>query len=154
LAKIAYTYPSLNATLTAYTPPVAPSNSESDTDHILKLGFFAPSTTGQEIWHGILTSPSLFASSQKKMLKLHLDPQGAVWHLGFSVEGSDEDAEITIVLVPATPGPKVQVNRPVVADKDGKAEGEGEEKTFLQKYWWAIALFLVVQVVMGGGGEK
>lgn len=26
--------------------------------------------------------------------------------------------------------------------------------TSFDRYWWAIALFLVVQVVMGGGGEK
>lgn len=148
LAKITYTYPSLNASLSSYTPP----SSLSDVDSILKLGFYDPSTRAPENWHGIATSTSLFAASQKKTIKLHLDAEGKVWHIGFSaspkesqvsakgkgkgVKASEDEVteEIAVVLVPAAPGPKVQVNKPVVVNKEtGKPEGEGEEKTFLQK---------------------
>lgn len=85
-------------------------------------------------------------------MKLHLDAEGKVWHIGFSaspkeyapkgeakgkgVKASEDEVveEIAVVLVPANPGPKVQVNKPVVVNKEtGKPEGEAEEKTFLQK---------------------
>ncbi|KAL9083660.1 MAG: hypothetical protein Q9159_005669 [Coniocarpon cinnabarinum] len=51
-------------------------------------------------------------------------------------------------------GKRPTLNKPVVVNEAGQVEGQGQEKTFLQKYWWAIAIFLVVQLLAGGAGKE
>ncbi|KAF2457891.1 hypothetical protein BDY21DRAFT_343079 [Lineolata rhizophorae] len=71
-----------------------------------------------------------------------------------TTEGGKEQTPIEVRVVRVADGPKPVLNRPVVVRPDGKVEGKEEEKTFLQKYWWMIAIFIVLQIVIGGGGEK
>lgn len=59
-----------------------------------------------------------------------------------------------VEIVPMREGPLPVLNRNVVVGSDGKVEGGEQEKTFLQKYWWAIAIFLVLQLVAAGGGGE
>jgi len=41
-----------------------------------------------------------------------------------------------------------------VLDETGKLKTEGkDEKSFLQKYWWVLGVFMVLQLVMGGSKE-
>ncbi|KAL1301796.1 hypothetical protein AAFC00_005991 [Neodothiora populina] len=136
----------------------------------------------QSLWHGIATSPeslsfsssSSATSSQKKpaedarrTIKIYLDDRGEPWHIGFSAATATDSTSTTattsdglkIQLVSLNKGPQPILNKPIVVSKDGKkgtgkGDDEEEEKTFLQKYWWAIALFLVIQLAMGGGGDK
>ena len=56
-----------------------------------------------------------------------------------------------IEIVKVQEGKRPVLNKPVVLNEQGKVEGP-PEKTFLQKYWWAIAIFLVLQLVAGGAG--
>jgi hypothetical protein len=80
---------------------------------------------------------------------------------------------MSVEVVPMKAGSTVHLNKPVLLNAEGKLDGAPEEKTFLQKYvkrrsllvihdiadyigryWWAIGLFLVFQVAMGGGGKE
>lgn len=80
---------------------------------------------------------------------------------------------MSVEVVPMKAGATVHLNKPILLTAEGKVEGQPEEKTFLQKYvqirslvaihddadsinryWWAIGLFLVFQVAMGGGGKE
>lgn len=81
--------------------------------------------------------------------------------VGAAVKGVKVDAGATrdfgpqAVLVAGERAPQPALNRPVVLSKDGTARvGEVEEKTFLQKYWWAIGLLVFVAMTGGGGSEK
>jgi hypothetical protein len=70
-------------------------------------------------------------------------------------KGRSAEANVVIEVVRPAAGPEPVLNRPVVLTPDGKVPGKEEgEKTFLQKYWWAIALFVLVQVMAGGGGDS
>ena len=105
-----------------------------------------------------------------KKIQLLLNEQGEVYHVGFktsdwptSAKGGSKKDEMSVEVVPMQPASTIQLNKPVVLNADGKLAGQPEEKTFLQKYvqirslvaihddadsinryWWAIGLFLVV----------
>ncbi|KAH0126111.1 hypothetical protein KCU67_g17495, partial [Aureobasidium melanogenum] len=64
-----------------------------------------------------------------------------------------KDGSLAVEIVPLRQGPQVAFDKPIVVNQQGEQEDKEPEKTFLQKYWWAIGLFLLVQVVMGGGDK-
>ena len=61
-----------------------------------------------------------------------------------------------VEVVKMKPAPLPILNKPVQIDANTGKVPEPEQKTFLQKYWWAIAIFLVLQLVagVGGGGDS
>lgn len=87
--------------------------------------------------------------------------------------GAVDNFPLKVTLETPVAGPLVQLNKPVKVSKEGKVEEKEPEKSFLQKYacscrairrcvmsadaidryWWAIGLFLLVQITMGGGKE-
>ncbi|KAK5128562.1 hypothetical protein LTR85_003233 [Meristemomyces frigidus] len=150
LAKV--TYNSTAATVKSYSEP-----SISSDDDIVRIGFYHPSG----VWSGIATSASNFASEKDKKLQLHVNSNGELYHVGFTASSlgtssktSNKEGGLSVEVVKVKPGPTPQLNRPVVVNPDGTAPEKVEEKTFFQKYWWAIAGFLVLQVVMSmGKGE-
>ncbi|KAI0181384.1 hypothetical protein GGR52DRAFT_524156 [Hypoxylon sp. FL1284] len=54
----------------------------------------------------------------------------------------------------AEPGRQPELNKPVVLSPQGAQQGAPEEKTFLQKYWWLIGIFVLLTMTGGGGGEQ
>ncbi|KAG9379562.1 hypothetical protein A1F94_009918 [Pyrenophora tritici-repentis] len=134
-------------TLASYTPPTG----SYSPGHLLRVGL-TDSVSGP--WRGVLTSAASFSDQYHKKFVIHVDDKGEPYHIGFRtrVKGSEEEVEVEIVK--KNDGPKPVLNKPIVLNADGKVDGKEPEKTFLQKYWWALALFLVVQLVAGGGGEK
>ena len=120
------------------------------------------------------------ADGKDKKLQLLLNEQGDVYHIGFkssdlpsSSKGGSKKDDMSVEVVPMKAGATVHLNKPILLTAEGKVEGQPEEKTFLQKYvqirslvaihddadsinryWWAIGLFLVFQVAMGGGGKE
>ncbi|EGP89613.1 uncharacterized protein MYCGRDRAFT_69277 [Zymoseptoria tritici IPO323] len=145
LAQVSYT--STNASVKSYNAPAFTSQ-----DDIVRVGFYHASGS----WSGIATSASNFAADIPKTLQLHVGPDGELYHIGFKTapgvsqgKGAGK-SDLTVEVVPMKKGPVPALNKPVVLSADGKEEGKEPEKTFLQKYWWAIALFLVFQLVVGG----
>jgi len=74
----------------------------------------------------------------------------------FAAKQGQSSGELVVEVVPMRIGSQPLLNSPVVLTPEGKVAtpGEGENKSFLQKYWWAIALFFILQVVIGGGGKE
>ncbi|KAI5360354.1 hypothetical protein Slin15195_G082770 [Septoria linicola] len=149
LATVSYT--STNASIKSYTTPALPS-----TDDIVRVGFYHKSGD----WSAIATAASNFAPDKSKKLQLHVRQDGELYHLGFKTsepvsqgKGKSTVKDLNVEVVQIQPGPKVALNKPIVVTADGEVEGKEPEKSFLQKYWWAIGLFLLFQVVMSGGKE-
>ncbi|GAB7351453.1 hypothetical protein MBLNU459_g2115t1 [Dothideomycetes sp. NU459] len=154
LAQITYGYPSLNYSIKSYTPP-----SLSAAGEVVRIGFSRPGS--EDGWSGIATSSANFGPDRSKKLRLHLDASGELYHVGFSAipnlstsgdSGHKEDLKVE--LVEEQNGPRPHLNKPVVVNAEGKVDdGKEPEKTFFQKYWWAIAAFILIQVAMGGGDK-
>lgn len=153
LAKITYTHSS-NANLTTisdYQPPSFLSPPVLAATDAVKLGFYSGGIGDEETWHGVLTAAGNFERGVNKTLKLFLDEGGRVWHLGFSAtpiavvggkagkggkgEGVKEEGDkLNVEFVLPNKGLPPALNKPVVVNKEGKAEGEEEEqKSFIQK---------------------
>ncbi|KAI9717347.1 MAG: hypothetical protein M1828_007235 [Chrysothrix sp. TS-e1954] len=67
---------------------------------------------------------------------------------------TDEDEQpLLVVIERPVPGPTPHLNKPVVLSPDGKAPEAEPEKSFIQKYWWVLAAFLVLQVFMAAAPE-
>ncbi|PSK58780.1 hypothetical protein B9Z65_6795 [Elsinoe australis] len=143
---------------------------------LIPLGFTRPDLPASQAWTSISIPPSALSPSRDRVVELLLDREGRPYTVGFTsvpvtpavsevgpgkggqTQGRKKEAEvveggITVRVVPAREGPGPALNRPVVVGKDGRVEGAEPEKSFLQKYWWMIAIFLVIQVVAGGGKE-
>ncbi|RMJ26875.1 hypothetical protein PHISP_02244 [Aspergillus sp. HF37] len=151
LARVSYDPASRQLSLDSYHPP-------GDDGSLIRLGLAASSSSSSDAnsipWAASLTSPaSLTASKDRRpLLRLHLGPAGEVFHVSVSISdnanGTDSPA---VELVENEPGPRPQLNRPVVLGPDGKTPDEVVEKTFLQKYWWVF--LLITFVAMSGSGD-
>ncbi|KAF2133250.1 hypothetical protein P153DRAFT_372913 [Dothidotthia symphoricarpi CBS 119687] len=146
LAQIEYDVDQSVGTLASYTPPTGSYSA----DHLLRIGITDP-TSGS--WRGIVTSAASFADEYQKKFVIHVDEKGEPFHVGFGTSARGQGAEVEVEIVKRSVGPKPMLNKPIVLNAEGKLESKEPEKTFLQKYWWALALFLLVQVVSGGGGD-
>ncbi|KAK7512555.1 uncharacterized protein IWZ02DRAFT_408842 [Phyllosticta citriasiana] len=148
LAKLSYHAANASAALLSWTPPTSPS----DLSSLVRIGLSSDSSSSS-----ILTSAAALTPYYKKTLVLHAAPTGDVVFtvgLGAVPRTNEADEEVDVRVERVKKGPAPVLNKPVVLDESGKVAGQEEpQKTFLQKYWWAIALFLVLQVVAGGGKE-
>lgn len=166
LAHVSYDPASRQSSVVSYHPP-------ADDGSLIRIGLAAPSSSTTDAnsnpWTASLTSPeSLTANKDRRpLLRLHLGPAGEVFHVSISVDanlnGTDSPA---VELVGNEPGPRPQLNRPVVLGPDGKTPDEVVEKTFFQKYvclslfcpradsdryWWVF--LLITLVAMSGSSE-
>ncbi|KAL9094689.1 MAG: hypothetical protein Q9165_002959 [Trypethelium subeluteriae] len=158
LAEITYDPQSLTASTKKYHQIQSTSSED-----LVRVGLYDPKTTD---WTGIVTSGSHFESKYAKTIVLHLDHEGRPFYVGFSAsvpsknkksgEKNNQGFEsLKVVLKPPVQGPQPHLNKPVVLNPEGKVDEKEPEKTFIQKYWWVLALFLVLQVVSAtGGGDK
>ncbi|KAI5249179.1 hypothetical protein E4T42_05344 [Aureobasidium subglaciale] len=143
-AKVSYSWPSLNATVDSYTAPAVRS------DETVRVGVHRA-----DDWVGIATSGANFGATKNPALRLFVDSEGNVWHVGFSTAAvKASEGSLAVEIVPLHQGPQVAFDKPIVVNQQGEPEAKEPEKSFLQKYWWAIGLFILVQVVMGGGDSK
>ncbi|KAH6616656.1 hypothetical protein C7974DRAFT_416774 [Boeremia exigua] len=147
LAQIEYDADQSVGTLASYTPP---TGSYSD-DHLLRVGL-TDAKTGS--WRGIVTSAASFADQYHKKFIVHVDEKGEPYHVGFGTSAKGAGNEVEVEIVKRNLGPKPVLNKPIVLNADGKLEAKEPEKTLLQKYWWALALFVVVQLASAGGDGK
>ncbi|KAK0732604.1 hypothetical protein B0T21DRAFT_349597 [Apiosordaria backusii] len=133
----------------SYEPP----EFDSDTK-LVRVGVYDP-TTSHWISSASVVSVDNFGQGYQPHFVLNVDEKGEE-PLGVAVRGVRVDAGQTRSF-----GPKVQVvgmergkqpglGKPVVLSAEGK-KVEVEERSFLQKYWWAILLGAVL--LLGGGGD-
>ncbi|KAI6882765.1 hypothetical protein D0869_12090 [Hortaea werneckii] len=149
LAKVSYN--STVATVDSYQPFDSPAD-----DDVVRVGFKHDSAG---TWSGISTAASNFAAGKDKKLQLHVNANGDLYHVGFKASdlgGShgktkeSKKGDLSVEIVPVNKGTGPALNKPIVVNQDGSMPDKVEEKSFFQKYWWAIAGFLLLQVVMGG----
>ncbi|KAF2748073.1 hypothetical protein M011DRAFT_476702 [Sporormia fimetaria CBS 119925] len=148
LAQIDYDAETSTGTVTSYTTPTGSYAPE----HLLRIGL-----DGQKKghWHGVVASAAGFEPEYKKKFTVHVDEKGEPYHVGFSTgpRVTGDDTETEVVIAKRGAGPQPALNKPVVLNAEGKMDGKEPEKTFLQKYWWMIGLFFLIQIVAGGGKE-
>ncbi|KAF1921043.1 hypothetical protein BDU57DRAFT_437996 [Ampelomyces quisqualis] len=147
LAQIEFDADQSVGTLASYTPPTGAYIS----DHLLRVGLSDPNSGS---WRGIVTSAASFAEQYHKKFIIHVDEKGEPYHIGFATSAKRSGGEVEVEIVKRSPGPQPVLNKPIVLNAEGKIDSKEPEKSFLQKYWWAIALFVVVQLVAGGGEGK
>ncbi|KAF1978514.1 hypothetical protein BU23DRAFT_449776 [Bimuria novae-zelandiae CBS 107.79] len=146
LVQISYDADQTTGTVTSYTPPQGSYTS----DHLLRIGLL---DTKAGAWTGVLTSAASFAEEYKKKFVVHVDEKGEPYHVGFSTSEKGAGGELEVEIVKREAGPRPVLNRPIVLNAEGRIDSKEPEKSFFQKYWWMIAIFLVIQFVVGGGKE-
>ncbi|KAF2788484.1 hypothetical protein K505DRAFT_421084 [Melanomma pulvis-pyrius CBS 109.77] len=146
IAQIEYDADTSTGTLASYTPPTGSYSHQ----HLLRIGLTDPKSGH---WRGVVTSAASFADEYKKKFVIHVDEKGEVYHVGFGASARGSGDEVEVEVVKRGSGAKPALNRPIVLNAEGKLETKEPEKSFLQKYWWAIALFVLVQLVSGGGDK-
>ena len=166
LASINYNTSSHEGNVTSYTPPTTD-------DSVLTLDTTHPLvriSTDSSIGSTSVTSLAAFHPAQGQILSLHLNDESisfaasmAVDPLGVTSSGSStssistqQTSRLKLEFIPSRhgPSPKLVPRKPVVVDPEGKEVPEETvpEKTFFQKYWWALALVGVL--ALSGGGDK
>lgn len=143
-------------------------------DDFSRLGFFRTKTSplandvDEKTWSGILVPSNVLSSLNSHTIQLLYDESSReIYHVGLiqsalisctpNPSKPCPKQSLNAELVKASPAPSPHLNKPIVLDEEGKLQGDKPpEKSFLQKYWWAIGIFLVVQVFLGssGGEEK
>ncbi|KMP06797.1 hypothetical protein CIRG_06478 [Coccidioides immitis RMSCC 2394] len=148
LAEVSYDPVTLQTSVRSYTPPQKQSNED-----LLRIGLFTDAS--QKHWVGSLTSFSAFNNSAiTPNLSLYLSLDNEVYSVAVSASAStasEGNQNLNVEIVRPTPAPTPHLNRPIVLKEDGKETEEIIEKSFIQKYWWAIPIVLFL--VIGGGGE-
>ncbi|KAL6705746.1 hypothetical protein ACN47E_006383 [Coniothyrium glycines] len=147
LAQIEYDADQPVGTLASYTPPTGSYSS----DHLLRVGLTDPKSGS---WRGIVTSAASFSEQYHKKFVIHVDDKGEPFHVGFGTSAKKAGEEVEVEIVKRSVGPKPVLNKPIVLNAEGKLETKEPEKSFLQKWWWVIAIFLVVQLAAGGEDKK
>lgn len=131
LAEIRYDPSTLNAEFTSYDAPEISSQAK-----LVRIGLYDPAT---ESWRTStsVTSVNSFNKGYAQTILLSLDTRGNV--LGVSCKSAKIDAGQTrdfgpkIKAVTMVKGKTPELNRPIIASKDGTMEGEEPEKTFFQR---------------------
>ncbi|KAF2660478.1 hypothetical protein K491DRAFT_60552 [Lophiostoma macrostomum CBS 122681] len=146
LAHIEYDAGTAIGSLSSYTPPTGSYSPE----HLLRIGL-TDKTSGH--WRGVLTSAASFEEQYKKKFTIHVDENGEPYHIGLGTSARGAGDEVEVEVLKKTAGPQPALNKPIVLNEQGKIATEEPQKTFLQKYWWVVGLFVLIQIVAGGGDK-
>ncbi|KAI5457993.1 hypothetical protein BGZ63DRAFT_392389 [Mariannaea sp. PMI_226] len=96
-----------------------------------------------------------FAKGYAPNIVLSLDDQGELLsaaYKGVRIDaGQTRDFGPKVVVLPSAKGKQPALNKPVVLSPEGKKVGEEPEKSLLQKYWWVLAIMVVMTMA---GGDK
>ena len=131
LAEIHYDPSTLSAEFTSYdTPELSPHAK------LVRIGIYDPGTKSWKSSTSV-TSANSFNKGYAQTIILSLDAHGDVF--GVSCRSAKIDAGQTrdfgpkVKVVNILKGKTPELNRPIIASKDGTTEGEEPEKTFFQK---------------------
>jgi len=179
LARISYDPSTLESQVVSYTPPDAATRvrlrDEEGEEDLVRIGLFVATTPANDAkqWVGSLTSwSSLVAvgnlkkgsdndNGENSSLLLHLGPSEELYHVSLtrtqssssSSSSSSASVPVAVDFARSEPGPRAQLNKPVVLGPDGKGPEEVPEKSFFQKYWWIFLIVMFLAMSSGGGGE-
>ncbi|KYK61168.1 hypothetical protein DCS_02309 [Drechmeria coniospora] len=152
LAEISYDLDALSlASVLAYEAPDIP-----DSASLVRIGVY---DANAKQWTSGTTAASVdnFSKGYSPNILLSVDSTGDV--LSVSCKGVQIDAGQTrdfgpkAIVLTQERGAQPTLNKPVVLSPEGKKMEPEQEKTFLQKYWWMIAIAVFI-ALSGGGSEK
>ncbi|KAJ4134635.1 hypothetical protein NW768_004231 [Fusarium equiseti] len=150
LAEIAYDAASLISTeVVSYEAPELP-----ETASLVRVGIYDPKS---EQWIAGTTAASTenFDRGYAPTILLSVDQSGDVRSValkGVRVDaGQTRDFGPKAIVIADKKGSQPELNKPVVLSPNGRKAAEEEPKSFLQKYWWLIAIVVVMSLA---GGEK
>ncbi|KAF2860272.1 hypothetical protein K470DRAFT_217410 [Piedraia hortae CBS 480.64] len=134
------------------------STTSTPPDEKVRIGFYTSPAKTPSSWRGIVIASHSLTNPEPKKLLLHLNSKGEAYHIGLQPNYKpQQNGDLEIEVIPLKPGPQPVLNTPVAVKGDGSpvdGDGKDEQKTFLQKYWWVIVGFLILQVVAGGGARE
>ncbi|KAI1766621.1 hypothetical protein GGR53DRAFT_486008 [Hypoxylon sp. FL1150] len=153
LAQIRYDPSSAasDAEVISYEAPELPEDAR-----LVRVGVYNPAA---KQWESSISVASVdnFGKGYSPTIVLSVNQEGNVF--GAALKGVRIDAGQTrdfgpqaLVLV-TEPGKQPELNKPVVLSPEG-AQAVPEEKSFLQKYWWLIGIFVLLTMSGGGGGGE
>ncbi|KAK2592754.1 hypothetical protein QQS21_009558 [Conoideocrella luteorostrata] len=152
LAEIAYDVAALaSSSVLSYDAPEIPESSK-----LIRVGVYDRKTKSW-VSGTTVASTENFAKGCSPTILVNVNSKGDV--LSAAIKGVQIDAGQTrdfgpkVVVLTEGKGAQPVLNKPVVLTEGKKAE-EGEEKSFLQKYWWMIGIAVFVALSGGGGGEQ
>lgn len=132
LAEIHYDPSALKAEFSSYDAPEISSQAK-----LVRIGVYNPATKSWQTSTSV-TSANSFNKGYAQTIILSLDAHGDV--LGVSCKSAKIDAGQTrnfgpkVRTVRMVKGKTPELNRAIVASKDGTVEGEEPEKTFFQRW--------------------
>jgi len=163
-----------SGTILSYTPPKI-----KHPDELVRIGVYDGPL---DSWRGSATSSNFFGDKVDRQIAIYIDESGVPYHIGAASADVPDPAkqpktkkkkgdkkekvdkakklewrngETTIEVVRSTAAPFPTLNKPIVVSEEGLPPMPlAQEKSFLQKYWWAIALFLLLNVIMGFAPEE
>ncbi|KAL1875347.1 hypothetical protein VTK73DRAFT_10081 [Phialemonium thermophilum] len=151
LAEISYDFiEGSEAIVLKYEAPELP-----DEAHLVRVGVYDPAVS-EWLSSTSVASVDNFGKGYSPHLTVTTDVDGR--YLGASFKGVGIDAGETrdfgpqVNVVVTEHGKQPDLNKPVVLSPEGK-KIVPEEKTFLQKYWWMLAIAFIL-FSAGGGDQK
>lgn len=149
-AEINYDPSTLTAEFISYDAPEISSQAT-----LVRIGIYDPST---ESWQSStsVTSANSFNKGYAQTIILSLDLHGDVF--GVACKSTKIDAGQTrdfgprVRVVRMVKGNTPELNRPIIASKDGTVEGEEPEKTFFQRWVCRSVLILFTHSFTDIGG--
>lgn len=145
LAEIRYDPSTLEAEFSSYDAPEISSQSK-----LVRIGIYDPTTKSWQTSTSV-TSANSFNKGYAQTIILSLNVHGDV--LGVSCKSAKIDAGQTrnfgpkVKAVRMVKGKTPELNRPIIASKDGTVEGEEPEKSFFQRWVHRSVLILIYLLV-------
>ncbi|KAK4035283.1 hypothetical protein C8A01DRAFT_18030 [Parachaetomium inaequale] len=142
------------AEVLSYSAPDLSDDDEDDetgsgpaANKLVRIGIYDPSTRTWASSTSVAATAN-FAKGYAPHFVLTLDGEGNV--LGVACRGVAIDAGVTrdfgpqAVVVRTGVGSQPALGRPVVLSPEGRKVAEEVEKSFIQKYWWVLAIGVLV----------
>ncbi|KAL2131301.1 hypothetical protein VTI74DRAFT_5285 [Chaetomium olivicolor] len=148
------------AEVLTYEAPELPEDGEgpstTTTPPLVRVGVYDAKSSRWTSSTSVLSAKN-FAKGYAPHFELTLDPEG-MEVVGVVCKGVAIDAGVTRdfgpkgVVVRISDGEQPRLGKPVVLSPEGRRVTEEGEKTFLQKYWWVLAVGAFL--LLSGGGEQ
>ncbi|EAQ83973.1 hypothetical protein CHGG_10377 [Chaetomium globosum CBS 148.51] len=137
----------------SYSAPELPDDDdEGNNNNLVRIGIYSPSA-GAWVSSTSVASTANFAKGYAPHFAVTVDGDGA--YVGVVCRGVAIDAGVTrdfgpqVVVLRTAPGAQPALGKPVVLSPEGRKVPEGGEKSFLQKYWWVLAIGVLVATGYG-----
>ncbi|KAH6848340.1 hypothetical protein B0I37DRAFT_446428 [Chaetomium sp. MPI-CAGE-AT-0009] len=146
------------AEVLSYSAPELPDDDDKEgANNLVRIGIYSPAA-GRWVSSTSVASTANFAKGYAPHFAVTVDAESGAY-VGVACRGVAIDAGVTrdfgpqAVVLRTAPGPQPALGKPVVLSPEGRKVAEEGEKSFLQKYWWVLAIGVVLSLSGGGDGK-